>query len=89
MSRSGGAHLERLKAMRVKSVEISVSEITHFCQLDFMLRSNEYSHFDLTLFQMKTDKFVKPREPIDFAAYKSKLTLTRSGFDYLEVTNDY
>ena len=38
---------------------------------------------------MKTDKFVKPREPIDFAAYKSKLTLTRSGFEYLEVINDY
>ena len=34
---------------------------------------------------MKTDKFVKPREPIDFAAYKSKLVLTKSGFDFLEV----
>lgn len=38
--------------------------------------------------QTKSDKFVKPREPIDFAAYKSKLTLTKSGYDYLEVTEE-
>lgn len=37
------------------------------------------------LHQNKTDKFVKPREPIDFAAYKSKLVLTKSGYDFLEV----
>lgn len=38
---------------------------------------------------MKSDKFVKPREPIDFAAYKSKLTLTKAGYDALEVNKQF
>ena len=39
--------------------------------------------------QMKTEKFVKPREPIDFAHYRSKCNLTKSGFLVLEVRKHF
>ena len=87
IARNGGDSLASLQILKIKANEIvvSVTNSTHNSKLmlkDHILIPESCDNQT----QMKTEKFVKPREPIDFAHYRSKCNLTKSGFLVLEVS---